>query len=63
MTDIIYCFNCNKKIKLIPFKCKCDNNYCLKCKDPLDHNCQFDFKKLNKEILEKKNPIIKPKKI
>lgn len=63
MDNYIKCFNCQKKIKLIPFKCKCEHDFCLKCKDSLDHNCQFDYKKEFKEKLTKLNPVIAPDKL
>ena len=48
------CNNCNKKIKLISYSCKCEKEFCVKCKNPEDHKCDFDFKKHQQEILRKK---------
>lgn len=47
------CKNCNKKLKLMPFTCKCENNYCSKCRYPEIHNCEYDFKNYQKNILKK----------
>jgi len=50
------CFICNKK-SLIEFKCKCNNNFCLKHFSPENHKCIYDFKQdkinLEKCIAEK----------
>lgn len=56
------CSHCFKKLKLLDeFKCVCDNIYCLKCRYPHVHNCQF--KKNNKKKIEENNPKIEPMKI
>ena len=52
------CINCNKKIGLIPFSCKCGNVYCAKCRYPEQHNCTFDWVKDGKEKILKENPQI-----
>jgi len=41
--NIHFCAFCNKKIKLIPFSCKCNLEFCIKHKNPEDHDCKFDF--------------------
>ena len=55
------CLNCNKKIQLIPFECKCGNIYCSKHR--FDHNCSFDYKKYNQEKLKNKLVRIESQKI
>ena len=57
------CFKCNKKLPLIPFSCKCENFFCSKCRMPEDHNCNFNWKILYLEKLEKDNPKILANKI
>ena len=47
------CFNCNKKLKLINYSCKCEHTFCVKCRHPENHNCTFNFKLKEKELLEK----------
>ena len=39
--------NCNKKIKITDFACKCENYYCKYHKDPLNHNCSYNYKENN----------------
>ena len=58
------CFECDKKLKLHnTFECKCLHIFCRAHRFPDQHSCTFDFKKKWKEELEKKNPIIKTKKL
>lgn len=45
------CQECNKNIKLLSFECKCHKKFCIKCLQK--HNCEFDYKKEQKELLEK----------
>jgi hypothetical protein len=57
--------NCNKclKKKLFLNICKCDNYFCLDCLPYFNHNCKFDWKKNNRDLLFKNNPVIKPIKV
>ena len=48
------CYNCNKRIKLMEYSCRCNNIFCIKCKMPEDHNCTFDHKAYGKLYLENK---------
>jgi len=52
------CFNCNKKLGLIPFDCKCSNTFCIRCRLPSDHKCNYDFKLEGKEKILKDNPVV-----
>ena len=36
--------NCNKKLKLTDYPCKCGKIYCKLHRDPLTHNCSYDYK-------------------
>ena len=64
MTDNdIKCFICSKKLKLTAIKCKCNNYFCKVHKNEKDHNCSFDYKLYQKDLLEKYMPIIEAKKI
>jgi hypothetical protein len=61
------CNQCGKhkrrKIKLILFDCRCGHKFCNECLLPEKHNCDFDYKKMGKEILEKHNPRVEYEKI
>ena len=58
-----YCAKCDKKLKLTDMKCKCDNYYCTLHRYSDCHDCTFDYKKFNKNLLEKQNPSVKFQKI
>jgi hypothetical protein len=57
------CCECNKKINIMFFNCKCGNIYCDKHRYSFEHNCSFDYKKEQQIILEKNNPVVKADKI
>ena len=40
---------CTKKIKLTDFACKCEKYFCKFHKDPLNHNCGYDYKENDKK--------------
>ena len=46
------CANCNKKLGLMPFKCKCGLDFCEKCICHTIHNCTFDYIEENKTIIQ-----------
>ena len=50
--------DCKKKLSLMDLqkKCKCDKHFCMSHFSNNSHNCQFDYAKSNKELLEKRNP-------
>lgn len=52
------CCVCNKKIGLIPFTCRCDNNKKFCSIHRLDHNCNYDYHKDQIKKIRKENPII-----
>jgi len=51
------CFFCNKKIGMMGFDCKCNKVFCIKCRYPEVHNCTFNHKDNERDIL--KNKLIK----
>lgn len=58
------CFNdCSKKLGILPFQCRCSLEFCVKHRMPENHNCKFDYKTFEKDILEKKNKGVKYEKI
>ena len=34
---------CNKKLPLLPFKCRCEKLFCKKHRLPETHNCSLDY--------------------
>lgn len=51
------CYNCNKKVGLTGFECRCDSEvrFCDKCRHSDVHNCTFDYAFQHKELLAKQN--------
>ncbi len=56
------CKKCYKSISLMSFKCRCENNYCIKCRYPR-HLCTFDYKKFERNRLFQNNKKIENIKI
>jgi hypothetical protein len=52
------CAKCNKKLKLTDIECKCGYKFCNLHRYSDQHDCKFDYKHANKELLEKNNPLI-----
>ena len=45
---------CNKKLMLTDFACKCKGWYCCTHRYSESHRCQFDYKESSRELLEKR---------
>ncbi|CAL6311983.1 unnamed protein product [Bathycoccus prasinos] len=52
------CFQCNKKIGISGFKCRCEYTFCASHRQYNKHNCTFDFKSHSREALSKANPAV-----
>lgn len=57
------CYLCNKKLTLMPIICKCGLKFCSSHRHPEDHQCTFDHKREQQNLLRDKNPQIISKKI
>lgn len=60
------CVICNITIKLVDsiyLKCKCNNFYCKKHITPEIHNCEYDYKGVQKNKLETHNKIVTSEKL
>jgi len=57
------CNECNKKLGLIPFNCKCQGFFCTIHRYPEKHNCDFDHVTFQREKLIKDNPVIRADKL
>jgi hypothetical protein len=69
------CVCCNKKVGLLGFNCRClndddePNTFCAVCRiprvNPSDdgHDCNFDYKELGRQEVEKNNPTFRTYKI
>lgn len=57
-TEKVRCGVCRKRISLTYIECKCGGKYCAKHRYANEHNCEYDHKKYNNELIRKNNPII-----
>ena len=48
---------------LLGFKCRCEYVFCSKHRHAEDHQCDFDFQLLQKQKLEKENPLMQHEKL
>ena len=52
------CTVCRKKLGLMIFDCRCEQKFCITHSRPEEHECTFDYKSYQREILKKNNPQI-----
>ncbi|KAJ7978884.1 Zinc finger A20 and AN1 domain-containing stress-associated protein [Quillaja saponaria] len=52
------CKNCNKKVGLTGFECRCGDVFCGRHRYPEEHACKIDYKELGRQALIKQNPTI-----
>lgn len=57
------CNKCNKKTGLLGIRCRCDKIFCTVHFHTDEHDCEFDYKNHNKELLTINNPVVKKSKI
>lgn len=57
------CQSCNKRVRLLGFECRCGHVFCGDHRYPEKHSCTFDYKKMEREVLAVKNPLIKADKL
>merc|ERR1719321_2649374 len=52
------CWTCSKKIGMTGFNCRCGYVFCATHRYAEEHNCDFDFKQMQRDILKKANPTV-----
>nr|GEW15639.1 A20/AN1-like zinc finger family protein [Tanacetum cinerariifolium] len=57
------CFDCNKKVGLLGFKCRCGETFCGMHRYPEEHKCDFDYKKAGRDLISKANPVVRAHKL
>lgn len=60
------CGVCNKRLNIVESsvgKCKCDLVFCSKHRFPKEHQCTYDYKSINENIIIRNNPIIRASKL
>eukprot|EP00210_Caulerpa_lentillifera_P007048 g6742.t1 len=59
----IRCAECNKRVGLNGFKCKCGSVFCGDHRHPGGHCCKYDHKGTEREYLARQNPVIQGEKL
>ena len=57
------CYICEKKTGLLGFECRCDTQVFFCSAHRQDHNCSFDFKAHDRNIIAKNNQMVRASKI
>lgn len=59
----VRCAECNVKVGLCGFKCKCGKVFCGEHRHADGHKCPFDHKKTEREYLARQNPVVQGDKL
>lgn len=57
------CQVCKKRVGLTGFPCRCGGLYCGEHRYDTAHDCQFDYKSIEREEIRKNNPVVISQKI
>ncbi|KAL2578888.1 hypothetical protein GLYMA_15G033400v4 [Glycine max] len=57
------CSNCNKRVGLTGFNCRCGNLFCSVHRYSDKHNCPFDYHTAARDAIAKANPAVKVEKL
>jgi len=57
------CQVCKKRVGLTGFPCRCGGLYCGEHRYDAAHDCQFDYKTIEREEIRKNNPVVVSEKI
>lgn len=57
------CFECNKKVGLTGFGCRCGSTFCSVHRYSDKHGCPFDYKAAGREEIKTANPVINAEKV
>jgi len=57
------CWKCKKKVGYLGFTCRCKYVFCGTHRHFSEHNCDFDYKSMERERLSKENPLVAAKKV
>ncbi|TKR88064.1 hypothetical protein L596_012361 [Steinernema carpocapsae] len=52
------CWQCNKRVGLLGFPCRCGGTFCCEHRYDDMHECPFDYKTVEREELRKNHPVI-----
>ncbi|OQV26207.1 putative AN1-type zinc finger protein 6 [Hypsibius exemplaris] len=57
------CVECNKKVGLTGFECRCGGMYCPVHRYSDMHKCNFDYKQMGADEIRKNNPAVRGEKV
>nr|GEZ15314.1 zinc finger A20 and AN1 domain-containing stress-associated protein 1-like [Tanacetum cinerariifolium] len=57
------CFDSNKKVGVMGFKCRCGETFFGMHRYPEEHKCDFDYKKAGRDLISKANPVVRADKV
>lgn len=57
------CFQCNKKVGLTGFGCRCGSTFCSVHRYSDKHGCSFDYKAAGREEIKTANPVVNAEKV
>jgi len=57
------CHVCKKRVGLTGFPCRCGGLYCSEHRYDKEHDCQFDYKTIEREEIRKNNQVVVAEKI
>lgn len=63
MSSVYRCQQCQKKVGLLGFECKCKKTYCSRCRYAEQHKCPYDYIAEHRAELIKANPKVCAEKI
>ncbi|XP_010538772.1 PREDICTED: zinc finger A20 and AN1 domain-containing stress-associated protein 7-like [Tarenaya hassleriana] len=57
------CSSCNKKVRVMGFKCRCGSTFCGEHRYPEKHECSFNYREAGRDAIAKANPLVKADKV
>lgn len=57
------CTNCNKRVGLTGFNCRCGNLFCATHRYSDKHDCPYDYRTAARNAIAKANPVVKAEKL
>jgi predicted nucleic acid binding AN1-type Zn finger protein len=58
-----HCFQCNRRVGLLGFKCRCGYTFCSVHRYAEQHNCDYDYRARAREQLANANPVVAASKL
>lgn len=55
--------NCNKKLGLTGFQCRCGGEYCSLHRYANEHQCTFDYKEMGQNEIRKNMPVVQAERV